>query len=130
MPQSVGQFQCRLGLRRLIVALNAGACAATKLHNRFAIGPCGASRRRAATISPPPPRRCFPAIERTEIAEHDAKLRLFTHRQLARMFPQQGEISQQDARTVVKGPAMIGQGDAVAVAVEQAKPKLTFQILD
>jgi hypothetical protein len=59
----LGKFQCRLGLRRLTVELNAGACAAMKLHKRFATGPCGASRRRAATISPPPPRRCFPAID-------------------------------------------------------------------
>jgi hypothetical protein len=65
--------------------------------------------------------------QRADVADDDAQLAFLAHRRLARMVPQETELLEEDARAVVKGPARIGQGHSIAVALEEAEPQLGFR---
>ncbi|HEV2550887.1 MAG TPA: hypothetical protein VGU20_26480 [Stellaceae bacterium] len=68
--------------------------------------------------------------QRTDIADDNAQLRLFAHRQLVRVIAQQAELVKKYAGAAVKGTSSLRQRHAITGAVEQPKAELVFQVLD
>src|SRR5580692_9936258 len=68
--------------------------------------------------------------QRAQIADHDAKVCFFAHRQLCGQGVEHIEFAQQLLRLLMKGLANVRQADPVAGAIQQAQTRLPLQLPD
>ena len=76
---------------------------------------------RAGTIVEEAAQQAEHLRQRAEIADDDAELAFLARCQLLGMMAQRAELAEKDARALVEGAPGVGQGDAIAAAVQQGE---------
>src|SRR6516225_5245579 len=95
--------------------------------NNRSQGPVQARARAAVEEAPQEAERLG---QGTGVADHHAELGLLTYRELRRMLAQTLKVAQEDFGALMEGSAGIGEGHAVAAAIQEAKLQLCLEILD